>query len=130
MKTPRSVEVTKMTDGSEYWHQGLELCLRNCFKDPSSDEIISINISIDGLPLFNSATKCFSPILFNVFEHPKISPMAIGIPFESNLLHICLAVINVKSDVPTKIKVSDIDCKFICIQKEGAKHAYGKNIKT
>lgn len=79
MKTPRSVEVTKMIDGSEYWHQGLEMCLRNCFKDFSEDENISINLNIDGLPLFNSATKCFWPILFNIFEHPEISPMSLGI---------------------------------------------------
>lgn len=79
MKTPRSVEVTKMSDGSEYWHQGLEICLRNCFKDFSADKTISINLNIDGLPLFNSATKCFWPILFNIFEHPEISPMSIGI---------------------------------------------------
>lgn len=79
MKTPRNIPTTKLNDGAEYWHQGLDKCLRNKYKDLAEDTNISINVNIDGLPLFNSATKCFWPILANVHDRPDIGPMAIGI---------------------------------------------------
>lgn len=84
MKTPRNVNFIKIgngTDGGMYWHQGLEFCLRNCFKDVALPISISININIDGLPIYKSASKQFWPVLFNVHEYPKIHPMAIGIFF-------------------------------------------------
>lgn len=79
MKTPRHIETTKLNDGSEYWHQGLEKCLRLHFEGMTVDKTISLNMNIDGLPLFNSATKCFWPILANVYECPDLPPMAVGI---------------------------------------------------
>lgn len=69
------------TNGSLYWHQSLEICLRTCFKQLNRNLDISININIDGLPLHNSTTKTFWPILFNIHEYPHIRPMAIGVFF-------------------------------------------------
>lgn len=80
MKTPRSIETFKLgEDGAEHWHQGLATCLNMHFKNLAEDTAISININIDGLPLFNSATKCFWPILVNVHERSDILPMAAGV---------------------------------------------------
>lgn len=45
----------------------------------SESRMISININIDGLPLFNNGTDQVWPILFNVHEMPEIEPMLIGI---------------------------------------------------
>lgn len=82
MKTPRVMHIiSTFEDGSKYWHQGVELCLRNCFELMDEDLRISININIDGLPLYNSSRKCLWPILMNVHEWPLIKPMAIGIFF-------------------------------------------------
>jgi hypothetical protein len=54
MRSPRSVKVIKFNNNetAEYWHQGLEMCLRNGFNNLSDDKTISINVNIDGLPLF------------------------------------------------------------------------------
>lgn len=80
MRTPTTLAVTQLNEeGAEYWHQGLDSCLRGQFHNLCAPETISLNINIDGLPLFNSATKCFWPILANVQEHPEIAPMAIGV---------------------------------------------------
>lgn len=40
---------------------------------------ISININIDGLPLYKNGTDQVWPILCNIFELPDLKPMIIGI---------------------------------------------------
>lgn len=45
----------------------------------NNSQTISININIDGLPLFNNGTNQVWPILFNIYEKPEIDPMVIGI---------------------------------------------------
>jgi hypothetical protein len=80
MRTPKIVNIIEIDNGGgSYWHQGLEFCLRNCFKDLTRDISISININIDGLPLYKSSFTNFWPVLFNIAEYPYIQPMAIGI---------------------------------------------------
>lgn len=39
-------------------------------------------------------------------------------PFNSSLMNIYLANIDATSEFPRKVKVSEIDCKFICIEEE------------
>lgn len=78
MRTPRSVDIIKSGNDS-YWHQGLGICLKNCFKYLEENISISLNINIDGLPIHNSSNKSAWPILFNVQEYLGIKPMAIGI---------------------------------------------------
>lgn len=79
MRTPRTVSIVKLNNEATFWYQGLEVCLRQRFDKLSKDKTITVNVNIDGLPLFNSATKCFWPILVNVHEHPEMPPMAVGI---------------------------------------------------
>jgi hypothetical protein len=79
MRTPRSVDIIKLGTEDSYWHQGLRICLKNCFKYLEENISISLNINIDGLPLHNSTNRSAWPILFNVQEFPGIKPMAIGI---------------------------------------------------
>lgn len=40
---------------------------------------ISCNINLDGLPIYKSSRYEFWPILFNIYEFPKLKPMIIGI---------------------------------------------------
>lgn len=80
MHTPRTVEVISLDeDGSQYWHQGIDVCLRERFKDLRADTAIQLDINIDGLPLFRSSSKCFWPILARVYGQDSIAPMPVGI---------------------------------------------------
>lgn len=45
----------------------------------TNPQFIEININIDGLPLYKSATDQFWPILVNVHKMPHIKPMIIGL---------------------------------------------------
>lgn len=72
-------QLIKLIQGGQYWHQGLEVCLRNCFKNLAEDLTIQININIDGIPIHKSSKFQFWPILFNIYEMPNIPPMPIGI---------------------------------------------------
>ncbi|EAT45714.1 AAEL003021-PA [Aedes aegypti] len=40
---------------------------------------VSINVNVDGLPIYNSTTKNFWPILCNIYEYPSIAPFTVGI---------------------------------------------------
>lgn len=79
LKTDRNVAIVPIADGEYYWHNGLEFCLNSLFSNLSKPMTISLNISMDGLPIFKSSKEEFWPILFNIAELPKISPMVIGI---------------------------------------------------
>lgn len=68
----------KNIKGGQYWHYGLEVCIRDFFHDVKNDEEIYIRINIDGLPIFNSSKNEFWPIIFTIDNlNPK--PMIIGI---------------------------------------------------
>lgn len=80
MQTHSSViPVQALDGGGEYWHNGLAKCLTNIFHELDRPISISLNINIDGLPLYNSSKITFWPILFNIHEMPKIPPAVIGI---------------------------------------------------
>ncbi|KAL0842480.1 hypothetical protein ABMA28_014574 [Loxostege sticticalis] len=63
-----------------YWHNGLKIQLKNILEEiievPTQ---ISLNINIDGLPIYNSSRHQLWPILCNIFELSNISPIVIGI---------------------------------------------------
>lgn len=40
---------------------------------------ISLNINIDGIPIYNNGNSQFWPILFNLHQFPVVKPIAIGI---------------------------------------------------
>lgn len=76
--TPITILIQQMGEGY-YWHQGLKCCLMKCLENLRTLSSISINISMDGLPIYKSSKDEFWPILFNIFEVPKLQPMVIGI---------------------------------------------------
>lgn len=79
MRTPRNLEVMELDDGGKYWHHGLERSLQNRLEHVTCDGHVSININIDGLPIFKSSANHFWPIIANIHELPHIHPMVIGI---------------------------------------------------
>lgn len=64
--------------GGQYWHYGLQKCLEDVYYDTKMSHDISININIDGLPIFKSSKNAFWPILFNINEI-QVKPMIIGV---------------------------------------------------
>ncbi|XP_055539699.1 uncharacterized protein LOC129726711 [Wyeomyia smithii] len=79
LRTPRTVANVIDIQGGQYWHQGLENCLRLAFPELAESLKISININIDGLPLYKNGTSQVWSILFNIHENTSMRPMIIGI---------------------------------------------------
>ncbi|XP_065095780.1 uncharacterized protein LOC135717569 [Ochlerotatus camptorhynchus] len=80
LKTSRqaSSEIVEIA-GGQYWYQSIKQCLSDFFRFTEQSLNISININIDGIPLFKSSKIQFWPILFNISEMPEIAPMTIAI---------------------------------------------------
>ncbi|XP_062549439.1 uncharacterized protein LOC134214008 [Armigeres subalbatus] len=65
--------------GGQYWYYGIRRCLADFFRDIDHPISISINVNIDGIPVYKSSKAQLWPILFNIFEKPDIKPMAIAL---------------------------------------------------
>lgn len=68
MQTPRNVTIEHLENDEFYWHNGIKHCLEYLFSRVSEAKTISLNLNMDGLPLFNSSRENFWPILFNIHE--------------------------------------------------------------
>lgn len=79
LSTPQTISLVPISDGGEYWHHGVENCLRKLLPNLSESKTIHLTIYIDGLPVFNSSRTEFWPILFNIAEMPKFAPMVAAI---------------------------------------------------
>ncbi|XP_061503813.1 uncharacterized protein LOC133391753 [Anopheles gambiae] len=82
LKTPRTATNITNIEGGQYWYNGLQKCIINnfSFRDDEIDvETISINISIDGLPLHKSSSTQLWPILANIHELPDFPVMTVAI---------------------------------------------------
>uniref|UniRef100_T1GXB5 Transposase domain-containing protein n=1 Tax=Megaselia scalaris TaxID=36166 RepID=T1GXB5_MEGSC len=80
-KTPRTVPV-KDVDPGVYWHFGIkamiDLLLENDVHVPSS---ITVDINLDGLPIYDSSSSVFWPIQGQIQELKAMKPFVIGIYF-------------------------------------------------
>lgn len=65
--------------GGKYWHNGLKACLDQWFANVDENKSISLNINVDGLPIYKSSKYQLWPILCNVHEMPQLSPLPVGI---------------------------------------------------
>lgn len=63
--TPRNIELTNYGE-AKYWYRGITDCLRLVFSNLNQDLHIWLKFNIDGLPIFNSSTFQFWPILASV----------------------------------------------------------------
>lgn len=78
LKTPRTIKVTSINPGS-YCHFPLfQTLLKFINQNPNADKI-SLQINIDGLPVANSSTQQFWPILAHIVEAPDSRPFVIGL---------------------------------------------------
>lgn len=79
MQTPRKLNIISTSDVGYYWHQGLGVSLVKKLERIAEPMTVSLNINIDGLPIYKSSTKNFWPILCNLHEFPNIPPVVVGI---------------------------------------------------
>ncbi|XP_041985034.1 uncharacterized protein LOC121737423 [Aricia agestis] len=79
LKSKKEIQIIVIDDG-RYWNNGLIECLKTILQylndKPKS---ISLNVNIDGLPLFNSSKHQVWPILCNIHEKPNVPPFVVGI---------------------------------------------------
>lgn len=76
LRTPRMVKIFEdpENENEKYWygvHKNLMKILSSVKNVPSQ---IHVNMSIDGLPISDSSTEAFWPVLLNIHELPKIQP--------------------------------------------------------
>jgi hypothetical protein len=82
--TPRTIDVTEFQNG-EYHHVGIKNCLQNLVNKGSLDmnkvtnDVISIQVNIDGLPLFKSSSMQLWPILGKLKQPIDSEPFMIGV---------------------------------------------------
>lgn len=76
LKTPREVHIEVVEPGL-YWHNGITGPLERILASETLEQI-TLNINMDGLPIFNSSKKEFWPILCNIHEL-KEQPFVIGL---------------------------------------------------
>lgn len=65
MKTPKTVDMLNVS-GGQFWYDGVTNNLRRNLSSLKCDTKISLNINIDGLPLFDSSSVQLWPILINI----------------------------------------------------------------
>lgn len=135
LKTPRMVTIVPIADEQYYWHNGIRFCLENLFSDLSNSITISLNINMDGLPIYKSSREEFWPILFNIFEMPNVAPMVAGIysgkSKPSNVAGFLMPMVNeLKSILQEGIIINDnkITVKIRCFIADSPARAFIKGI--
>lgn len=134
LQTAKTVSLKPIGEG-QYWHHGLRECIENIFANTNESTTISININLDGLPVYKSSKEEFWPILFNIHGMTHIKPMVIGIysgkgkPTDLNaFLH---DFVNEMNDVLTnEIIINDfkISVKLRCFICDSPARAFIKGI--
>lgn len=81
INTPRSSSIDDLGNNGKYWHYGVKKALKDLLSSRQKiAEKYSINVNIDGLPLFRSSLSSFWPILIQIHElRDSTSPLIIGI---------------------------------------------------
>lgn len=81
LKTPTRTGLEVQTiSGGELWYLGIEKALHNYFRNVIPEVgTFSLQVSIDGLPLFKSSKRQLWPILIKVEELPKAPVMLVGV---------------------------------------------------
>lgn len=65
MKTPTHVEICNLSSG-QMWYRGISFSLFQIFQNLRNDISIYLDFNFDGVPLFDSSSKCFWPIIVSI----------------------------------------------------------------
>lgn len=83
LKTPREKMCKPIPNGNgKYWHYGLQKVLHEALiaRNILLRKKYTLNINIDGLPMFRSSTESFWPILVEIHEFRcQVAPLVVGI---------------------------------------------------
>lgn len=138
LRTPRAIQdIREIGENQYYWHNGLQYCLENLLCNVSKPLTISLNINMDGLPIYKSARDELWPILFNIFEFPRVKPMVIGVYHgvskASNLESYLLPMVEeLKSLMEQGVEISGhkITVKLRCFICDSSARAFIKGEST
>lgn len=143
LKTPRCVR-DRAIGGGRYHHFGLERSLRHACQGKEFLEDVNVNelslqVNIDGLPIFKSSSNTFWPILVRVYSSEEVStdPFAVGIFFGESkptdvnefLEDFCDDYLKLKEtgiEIQNRHFAVSISC-FIC---DAPARAYVKRVKS
>ncbi|XP_053678673.1 uncharacterized protein LOC128729051 [Anopheles nili] len=81
LETPRSrpSSITEI-NGGLYWYDGIDKNISNYFRHTYPPyQCLSLNICIDGLPLYKSSSVQFWPNMANIHEMSEVPPMTVAI---------------------------------------------------
>uniref|UniRef100_A0A182NE24 Uncharacterized protein n=1 Tax=Anopheles dirus TaxID=7168 RepID=A0A182NE24_9DIPT len=82
LKPPRSVGklIVAVPGGGSLWYQGVQSCFQHYYRDvtPSVSEF-QLNLSVDGIPLYNRSPTQMWPILMQLHGMVGVPVMVIGI---------------------------------------------------
>lgn len=81
VRTPRVSNVIVHGENNKYWHYGLKRAISNVLSSRQAvADNYSMNVNIDGLPLFRSSLSSFWPILIQLHElRNSTAPSIVGI---------------------------------------------------
>lgn len=71
MKTPSHVDIHELSKG-QMWYRGISDNLQQIFLKINGDICIHLDFNFDGVPLFNSSSKCFWPIIVSIRGRLKL----------------------------------------------------------
>lgn len=81
METPRTIHISSSPElGGQYWKYGIQRALVNALsKQPNEIDSLSLIVNVDGLPIYNSSSVEFWPILIRICELTHIPPLVVGV---------------------------------------------------
>lgn len=65
MKTPTDIVINTLTNG-KMWYHGIQKTLSKIFEKCSKELVIRLDFNFDGMPLFDSSTTQFWPIIYSI----------------------------------------------------------------
>lgn len=90
LRTPANVEIKTLSHG-KLWYHGVEKCLHSILTNINHDAVITLDFNFDGVPLYNSSSITFWPILASIRGIYTIvfAYICIFLSFYAFSLHFC-----------------------------------------
>uniref|UniRef100_A0A182I5C9 Uncharacterized protein n=1 Tax=Anopheles arabiensis TaxID=7173 RepID=A0A182I5C9_ANOAR len=117
LKTRRSNEGIIDIPGGKYWYNGIRNCISKYFtKCAPVMSTLSLNVSIDGVPVHNSGKTQLWPIFINLFEMPDVPPIPLVEDLKDVLVngieiqnaHVSIKLRAIIADSPARSFIKDI----------------------
>lgn len=77
LRTPKNV-IMKQVDQGQLWYYGIRRCIEDLGAVVDLDGVLQLSFNFDGLPIYNSASKNFWPLLMRVLC-PETRALVVGV---------------------------------------------------